>query len=84
MIITLDIPANEMALLRKMADECNAQKNRQIPLTAEDVAMQELQPIADGLVKSLSTKFSNSDRDAVIAATSDPVKLAAMKAAIGL
>ena len=83
MIITLDIPANEMALLQKQADECNAQVNRKVPLTAEDIAMQELQPIADSFIKSLADKFSTSDRNAVIAATLDPVKLAAMKAVIG-
>lgn len=84
MIITLDIPANEMAILKKQADESNAQVNRKVPLTAEDVAMQELQPVADGLIKSLADKFINGDRNAVIAATADPVKLAILKAAIGL
>ena len=83
MIITLDIPANEMALLQKQADECNLQMNRKVPLTAEDIAMQELQPIADSLIKSLADKFSTADRNAVIAATLDPMKLAAMKAVIG-
>lgn len=84
MKITLDIPANEMALLQKQADECNKQTNRKVPLTTEDVVLQELQPIADALMQTLGAKFSNADRDAVVLASADPVKLAAMKAAIGL
>ncbi len=82
MIITLDITANEMALLQKQADESNLQPGRAVPLTAMDVAMNELQPFADSLIKSLGDKFSTSDRDLVIRATIDPVKLARMKAAI--
>lgn len=84
MNITLDISAPERALLQKQADECNAQVNRKVPLTAEDVAMQELKLLADGLIKNLADKFSSADRDAVVAAATDPIKLQAMKAAIGL
>lgn len=84
MIITLDIAPNEMALLQKQADESNAQVNRKVPLTAQDIAMNELQPLADALIKSLADKFSTADREAVVAALSDPAKLALAKAAIGL
>jgi len=84
MIITLDLDPNETALLQKQADECNAQAARKVPLTAMDVAMNELQPVADALVKNLADKFSTIDRNAVIAAIVDPAKLAAAKAALGL
>ncbi len=84
MIITLDLNPSETALLQKQADESNLQAARKVPLTAEDIAMQELQPVADALIKNLADKFSTADRDAVVAAISDPAKLALAKAAIGL
>ena len=84
MIITLGLDASEITVLQLQADANNAQPNRRIPMSAEDVALGELQPVADALILALKEKFGNDDRKAIIAALDDPKNVATAKAALKL
>lgn len=82
MNLTITVPDSALRLLQKQADQNNAQPNRAVQQTAEDVLREEVQLSALNFLRGLQIKFADADKQDIIAALDDPIQLAKLREAL--